>query len=117
MAEKQEFPIKRGDLLPTLVVTLLDGTTPVDLTAATSARFLMRSLKTGLKVDGTVTVLDQTTSTGKVEYEWADGDTDTVGVYQAEIEVLWPGNKPQTFPANGYFSVKVVEQLDEVVAP
>lgn len=34
---------------------------------------------------------------GNVTMEWEDGDTDTVGLIQTEVEVMWPGQKPQTY--------------------
>lgn len=114
MADKQKFPIKRNDLLPDLVVTLLDGTTPVNLTAAVSVRFVM-SNRTGVKVDEPMAVTDATA--GEVTYSWQPGDTDTKGLFNAEIEVMWPGDKPQTFPAEGYFQVAVGEDLDLEVGP
>lgn len=113
-----EFTIKQHDLLPALVVTLLDGTTPVDLTDVITARLLMRNLSAGLKVSALMTVLDQSDADnlGKVQYEWVGTDTDTVGGFKAEIEVIWPGDKPQTFPASKtlkYFTITVQNDLTD----
>lgn len=109
------FIIKQHDLLPKLSLTLVEGVDPVDLSLATSARLLVRSLATGLKVNAVMTVLDQNVpaNKGKVEYTWTGTDTDTVGKYKAEVEILWPGNKPQTFPANKYFVVDVQNDLTD----
>lgn len=109
------FSIKQHDLLPELVVTLLDNTVAVDLTDAVSARLLMRNLVAGLKVDAPVSILDPAVpaNTGKVKYTWGLADTDIVGVFNAEVEVIWPGNKPQTFPGDGYFTVKVGNDLTD----
>lgn len=109
----ETFYIKRHDVRPALRLTLLDDELPVDLTNAGTARLLMSNLA-GIKVDQPVTVLDQTASTGQVEYTWQDGDTDTVGTYNAEIEVTWPGGAKQTFPSNGYFRVRVTKDLNDV---
>lgn len=113
-----EFVIKQNDQLPALIVTCLDGAEPVDLLTATSARLLMRNLSAGLKVDAEVEILDQTDddNLGKVTYEWEPTDTDTVGTFNAEIEVTWPDGKIQTFPASKtqkYFKVIVLNDLDE----
>lgn len=113
-----QFTIKQHDLLPSLVVTLLDDDTAVDLTTAISARFLMRSLATGLKVSALMSVLDQTDADnlGKVSYDWQALDTDTVGTYNAEVEIIWPGDRPQTFPAAKtlkYFKVVIQNDLTD----
>lgn len=108
-----DFYIKQHDLEPSLVLQLLSDAVPVNLTQATGAIFLMSSRKTGLKATGTMTIADQTVADdiGVVTYSWQAGDTDTVGEYTAEVQVTWPGNKPQTFPANQYFTVSVQKDL------
>jgi hypothetical protein len=111
----QTFSIKQHDLLPDMVLTLLDNDEAVDLTDALSARLMMRNVVAGLVVDAPVAILDQTVeaNVGKVRYSWAAGDTDLNGVFNSEVEVLWPDDKPQTFPGGGYFQVKVVNDLDD----
>lgn len=113
MANKK-FPMKHYDLYPVLQITLLDGTDPVDLTLATEARLLLSSRNTGLKVNAVMTILDQTVSANKgiVQYAWHHGDTDTLGTFIGEIQVLWPGSIPQTFPASGYFTVIISRDLN-----
>lgn len=109
----ETFYMKQHDLEPSLEVQLLSGTTPVDLSQATTVQFLMASRKTGLKVSGAMTVADQTapTTLGVVTYTWRAGDTDTVGDFNAEIQVTWAAEKPQTFPAHDYFIVSVGKDL------
>lgn len=109
----ETFFIKQHDLEPGLEVQLLSGTDPVNLTQASSARLLMYSRKTGLKVAGAMTITDQTVTanTGVVTYAWQAGDTDTVGIFNAEIQVDWPASRPQTFPAHQYFTVDVQKDL------
>jgi hypothetical protein len=111
----ETFIIKEGDLLPRLDFTLLDGATPVDLSTALSGRFIMRSTQTGIKVDRDVAFLPQNLpeNHGRGYLAWQDGDTDTVGGYTGEIEVVWPGDKTQTFPAKGYIRVQVLRDLDD----
>jgi hypothetical protein len=115
----EKFLIKQGDLLPRLDFTLLDGTTPVDLSTALSGRFIM-SNRVGTKVDRAVAFLPQNLpeNHGRGYFAWQDVDTDTVGSFNGEIEVVWPGDKTQTFPAKGYITVLVLKDLDpEVVTP
>lgn len=95
------------------MLQLLSGTTPVDLTQATGALFLMSSRKTALKASGVMAIADQTVTAnrGIATYTWQAGDTDTVGEYNAEVQVMWPVDKPQTFPANRYFTISVQKDL------
>ena len=89
--------IKRGDLLPVWSATLYDGTTPVNLATATSVRVI--GVFAGEKIiDREATSKN---SVGVVTMDWEAGDTDTAGTIYFEVEVLWPGSLPQTFPAYG----------------
>lgn len=107
------FYIKRHDLRPPLRLQLLGDDLPVDLSNAGSARLVMSNIR-GVKVDQPVTILAQTGETlGIVEYEWQEGDTDTVGTFNAEVEVMWAGSIPETFPADGYFKVRVGKDLND----
>lgn len=105
--------MKQHDLLPQFKTTLLDDTTPVDLSYAATARLILRSL-TGIKVNQFMTITDQSdpANTGIVVYDWRLGDTDTAGSYRAEIEVVWQDGRPQTFPGKGYIIVTFVGDLD-----
>lgn len=112
----EKFYLKQHDLLPELIVTLLDGDVAADLAGASSARLMVRNLSAGLIVDGAMTVLqdedDLAATKGKVKYVWQDGDTDLVGTFNAEVEVLF-GARPETFPGNGYFQIVVGNDLDD----
>jgi hypothetical protein len=109
MAER--FYLKQHDLLPALRVRLLDETTPVDLTNATSVKMLMKSRRSGLKVNAPMTI-DANRTLGVVSYAWQIGDTDTAGDYNAEFQVTWPTGKPQTFPARGHVIITIEKDLD-----
>lgn len=93
----------QNDLKPDYVVQLTDvdpdGTiTEVDLTTATAVRVIGVLVPTGGvaedKFDRPATSAD---SGGLVMMEWEVGDTDTLGLLSTEVEVMWPGDKPQTF--------------------
>lgn len=107
------FYIKQYDLRPDLRVRLLDEDVAVDLTGAASALFLMRNRRSGLKISAAMTILDQTqdATKGVVSYSWQAGDTAIHGDFQGEVQVTWPGSKPQTFPANGYITVSIGKDL------
>lgn len=90
------FTIARGDLLPVLTwaATYSDGTI-VDLTAATSPKFIMRRANTTdpltPKISATATVVNG--PAGTLRYAWSGTDTDTAGTYLAEFEVTLGGKK------------------------
>jgi hypothetical protein len=107
------FVIKRGDRLPAFRARCLDGTTPVDLTSAGSnIKFIMRREGTPV-VSAAAVVEDQSDSdtVGYVHYDWDADDTATVGDYDGEIEVTWPGDLKQTFPASGHVHIFIVSDL------
>jgi hypothetical protein len=111
------FTIKRNDLLPIYRAQLLQGdpetgdSLPVDLTEADSVKFIM-SLASGgtgvAKVSSPATIDDP--ANGIVSYTWTGSDTSLEGTFNVEFEVLF-ATKPQTFPADGYLTVKVVADL------
>ncbi len=105
-----KFNMKQYDLLPKLRLELLDGETPVDITNASEVRLLLKNRTVGLKIDATMEKYDA--ELGQVEYTWEEGDTDTLGSFQGEVQVLWPGQLPQTFPAKGYFTINVNRDLN-----
>lgn len=82
----------RGDLKPDLEITLTDDRTPVNLTTAASIRVI------GTR-NGTVAFDRAATgnTAGVIVMPWQTGDTSTVGRISVEVEVTWPGAKPQTF--------------------
>ena len=107
------FELKRNDLLPTLTVaaTYDDGSI-IDLTAATSPKFLMRlasaaDLSTP-KINAAATVVSG--PAGTIRYTWQGTDTDTAGVYIAEFQVHL-GGKPITIPGNGTIKVVILADL------
>jgi hypothetical protein len=91
---------------------LLSGEEPVDLSLANRATLYMGN-RNGLKVQGNMSIYNQSIESnhGIVEYQWQTGDTDTVGDFQAEIEVEWPDGGLQTFPAASYIRIRVYKDL------
>lgn len=104
------FNIKQGDTFPSLRANLKDGSNEaIDLTGAT-VRFHMRPVGTAVAaIDAAATVISA--GTGVVDYTWQAGDTATVGEYQAEFEVTYPGGEVETFPNGGFLSVKVTDDI------
>jgi hypothetical protein len=108
--------MKRGDLYPAITGTVSDADGPVPLGGASSVTLLLSTTQ-----GGTITLLTcpvdvvapaavrDDPDCGKWSYAWQAGDTVKVGTYKAEVEVLWPGSEPQTFPndddANETFTI------------
>lgn len=108
-----DFSIKQNDLLPILEAILQDvNGTPVDLSTASGVVFHLREEGDAtLKITSGAVTIDATPTTGKVTYEWVNGDTDVNGLFLGEFEVTWPGPKKQTFPSVGYVSVAIIDDL------
>jgi hypothetical protein len=92
----------------------IDGvTSAINLTGASSVKFLMKHSTGSPVISGLCTVLDATQ--GQVRYTWVSGDTNTIGTYDAEFEITWAAGDIETVP-NGlgtqtYFSIEVKADL------
>ena len=101
------FKIKRNDRLPAYEVLLDTGSS---LVGATVLFFMTKRGGTTPKVNGgACTIVDA--ATGRVRYEWAVGDTDTAGTYDAEFEITYANGKKQTLPDEDYLEVTVSKDL------
>lgn len=99
-----------GDLKPDLVLTL-SADSPVDVLSATDIRILGRHDDTLVfDREPNLTTIDGDTSV--LTMYWQDGDTDNVGRVTVEVEVTWPGLKPQTFRAKG--GVDIASDFDQL---
>jgi hypothetical protein len=95
--------MKKGDLLPALVINCTSNGTAVDLTGASSVQVICRN-------EAGTTIFTRSaagTAQGVVTYTWQVGDTTTVGRMLFEVLVTWPGSKPQHFPANSQLPVDI----------
>jgi hypothetical protein len=55
---------------------------------------------------------------GRVRMEWEPGDTAEIGLLRVEVEVMWPGGKPETFrPNQGYNIVSDFDALANITGP
>lgn len=101
--------MKQHDLLPQLQAGLLNGVVAVNLSTATSVKFLMSNAIVGTVASAAATITDAVN--GGVAYTWSPGDTDVAGTYKAEFEVTWSSGKKQTFPNDSYLQVKILADL------
>jgi len=83
--------LKRNDTGPSVRIQVQSRETgkPIDLTGA-FAVFSMTDRDGVLKVNRSSAVVE-TGDEGFVRYDWAAGDTDTAGVFDAEFEVDYGG--------------------------
>ncbi len=109
-ASGAQFNIRQGDLDPVLGDTLLgtDGL-PYDLSGVESITLNLRSLEDGSVRSLTAEALTPSTA-GKVNYDWASGDTDTAG----EFDGYWLGtfaSRPISFSDANNFRLKVIPKF------
>ena len=85
----------------------------IDLTAASSVKFIMKSSDTGVvAVNAAATIV--TAASGAVRYDWADGDTDLEGTYEAEFQALFVVSSEdvhQTSPVSDFITVTIYRDL------
>lgn len=86
-----DLVMRRGDLKPDLIVDLDDRDVPLPLTSASSINMIGQRDGTLLFKRAVVAVVD-----GEARMEWEPTDTNVPGTIVIEVEVIWPGAKPQT---------------------
>jgi hypothetical protein len=103
---------KQNDTSPPLEVILRDGFgAPVNMTGATVV------LNTRLRPAGSVKINGGTMGAvgnavdGRQKYSPTSSDTDTAGIYEAEIQATFSNGKIRTFPVNGYFTIEVTDDI------
>ena len=109
------FRIVQNDTAPSITSQLTDGGKPIDLSTASNITFHMEDMFQRSVVSddltGRTNIVDPTI--GKVEYTWRAEDTDTVGTYSAEWEVLYEDGKVETFPtSDNKITIEVVEGIN-----
>jgi hypothetical protein len=105
------FEIKQHDLEPDLVIDISGSAG--DLSTVVSWKVLAKS------IDGTVLwtdtnpghVVGSPTTTAVITHDWVAGETDLAGTQLIEVQAMWPSSRPQTFPVDGYETVRVVADL------
>jgi transcriptional/translational regulatory protein YebC/TACO1 len=99
--------LKRNDTKNNIKATLSNESGPVDLTGAT-VRFLMA--KHGMiKIDRKAQIQDAVN--GIVWFIFEQGDTDEVGIFQAEFEVTYSDARIETFPNDCFILINIISDL------
>jgi hypothetical protein len=108
------FTIVQGDTAPPISSRLTDSGEAVNLSNASNVFFHMenRYEKKVIEDDlaGRVNIVDE--ASGDVEYVWRPGDTDKIGSYEAEWQVLYNDGKIETFPSRGKVEIEITEQIE-----
>ena len=106
-----DFVIKIGDRQPSLQATLWKGTstTPEDVTGTTVKLVIQKEGSTATAQKLAASIVDG--PNGKVRYDWLGTEFSVSGRYKAEWEVTFAGGKEGTFPNDGYFIIKVYDEL------
>ena len=106
------FTIKQNDMKPDLIAFLKNSDkTPIDLTDADEVVFTM--VKNGAstpKINKVAAVLEDAIN-GEVHYNWQAGDTDTIGTYKGEFEIVWAEGITQTLPQDDYIKVIIKDDI------
>ena len=107
-----QFEIAQNDDSPALEGILRDGFgSPVDLTGATVV-FNMRLHPSGpVKVNRGAMGAVGNAILGRQKYSWSTSDTNTAGTYEGEVEVVFADGRVRTFPPNGYFLIKIKDDI------
>jgi hypothetical protein len=102
--------VRQGDLQPVLESTLRDeNDEPVDLTDATVWLHLYNSDTRDEQLYAEAEVDDS--DEGRVRYNWAPSDTDTVGPFNAAWEVVSPDGRRLVFDDPDPPTVEVVDDI------
>lgn len=106
-----DFVIKQNDLRKDLERQLIVDGAIVDLSTAESVEFHLNSQpETDSNIINKNANIKDAVN-GMVEYEWEEGDTDNPpGTYYFEFQVNWSNGDPQTFPNEGFRTLKIAEE-------
>lgn len=109
--------LKAGDTWPPLRGTAGDETTPAyDLSGADQLTVIIKHSSGAPLMEVTPVPIDPVTNNGfNWEYQWQDGDTDVVGTYTTELEIVWDsGTTPphvQTVPHADFREFVIADDL------
>lgn len=91
-----EFYLAKGDTSPSIVETLSQSGSAINLTSCT-VRFHLRNKVSSTRLIDAAAVIDNA-ATGQVHYDWQTGDTDTPGTYWRQWEITLPSGKKVKVP-------------------
>lgn len=107
------FQIKKGDLLPAMVVDLVDaGGSPIDVTDGSI------TVKVHMVAESGEVLIDREAAkdgsvVNRVRLVWQDGETDLIGSYSVDWSLEVAG-KSQSFPTATFNRVEVVPSYEDL---
>lgn len=116
MNDTQIFKIKRNDTLPFLEVYIstsgnLGQKTGFDLTGVTAVTFSMIDDCSNSKIfEQSAEII--CSSGGTIQYQWQDGDTDTIGSYLGEFELRYLNGKRLSIPTQGGIKIEIIKDIN-----
>ena len=103
---------KQNDTSPALEVVLRDGFgSPVNMTGAAVVLNTRLRPAGAVKINGGSMGAVGNAVNGRQTYNPTTSDTDTAGIYEAEIQATFSNGKIRTFPSDGYFTIEVVDDI------
>lgn len=103
------YRIKQHDLEPPLVIDVSGSAG--DLNGVESWKVIGKRGSTEVFSDDAPEKVVNSPTSATITHNWVDGETDTTGVINIEVEATWPGGRPQTFPPDSYNIVNVMPDL------
>jgi hypothetical protein len=105
------FKIKRHNLATPLRVTLKDNGAAIPL-AGMNVFLLLSQGDVRRKLLFRRVCVVEDAAAGKIRYDWQAGDTDQVGAFAAEFEVVAQATGlKDTYPNDSYVPIQVIEDL------
>jgi hypothetical protein len=114
-AAAPDLTLKAHDTYPPLQVVLSDANGPINLTAASQVRVIMKGTTGGsiALVTGVMTISASPVG-GFAAYTWAAGDTAIPNTYNVEFEIAWTTGGIETVPNDIYRTVQINQDLENV---
>ena len=106
----ETFYLKRGDTSPSIRLSLEPAT--ISLVGA-GVTFQMRA-RGGAPVIDAPAVIENSTGTPTVRYDWQPADTATAGLFEAELRVQYANGWVETFPNSGFVLIRIAEDIRAV---
>lgn len=107
-----EIIVRKNDTLPYLDFTLVKDSqnTPHNLTDATVTFSMSITPGETPKVNKSAVTIVNATG-GTIRYAWLAADTNAIGRYFGEFEVVFSDGKILTFPKDEYIEVTIIEEI------
>lgn len=107
------FYLTVGDTQPRIEATLKDAGTAINLTNAETVAFTLKRLRGDVVIDRAAASFTNKAS-GIVHYDWATGDVDEPGTYEATWTVFWGAGSTaaQTVPSHERDLVVITPALE-----